>query len=372
MQLQFNVKQQIITLENTDIKVVEKSKNYLNCTFCFCDDWADKIKTAIFISAKGDVFNIILENDACCVPWEVIEYPHFSVSVFGGDLITANKVVVHVIKSGYCEGVTPTDPTPDVYTQIIKMIEEMGGEIDDEVIKQAVEEYLKNNPIEVDPTVPEWAKQPEKPTYTAEEVGTYSKEYLDGFGEQIFTELGGKANYSEVYTAHQVDLKLSEKADKSNTYTKEETKQYVDDKHKIIKADIEGLQRQMETEAHFRGYKATNANIQAIVATPNDFAYSAESGTKWVYDFVGGLDQYDWLDTNIPVPDQLTPASDTTPLINGEATPGQANEYARGDHRHPTDTTRLSVEDFNAFQSELASGLNRIIEIQNSLMGVSE
>lgn len=47
-----------------------------------------------------------------------------------------------------------------------------GGEISEEVIAQAVKNYLEANPIEeTDPTVPDWAKRPEKPDYTAEEVG---------------------------------------------------------------------------------------------------------------------------------------------------------------------------------------------------------
>ena len=107
-----------------------------------------------------------------------------------------------------------------------------------------------------------------------------------------------------------------------------------------IETDIAGLQTQLNEEAHFRGYLSTNAKIQTLDATPNDFAYSAESGTKWVYDANLG-----WQDTGTPVPDQLTPASNMTPLVNGVASVGQANEYARGDHRHPTDTTRASVED---------------------------
>ena len=36
---------------------------------------------------------------------------------------------------------------------------------------------------ETDPTVPAWAKQPEKPTYTAEEVGAASKERVDKIAE---------------------------------------------------------------------------------------------------------------------------------------------------------------------------------------------
>lgn len=48
---------------------------------------------------------------------------------------------------------------------------QLGG-IDSETIKQAVDEYMTKNPVnETDPTVPDWAKQPSKPTYTAAEVG---------------------------------------------------------------------------------------------------------------------------------------------------------------------------------------------------------
>lgn len=47
-----------------------------------------------------------------------------------------------------------------------------------EYIAKLVEEYLAENPPEVkekDPTVPDWAKQPKKPTYTASEVGALSQ-----------------------------------------------------------------------------------------------------------------------------------------------------------------------------------------------------
>ena len=131
-----------------------------------------------------------------------------------------------------------------------------------------------------------------------------------------------------------------------------------------IKSDVGGLQAQINEEAHFRGYLSTNEKIQALEATPNDFAYSAESGTKWIYDTDDG-----WQDTNTPVPDQLTPASEATPLMDGAATVGTAENYARGDHRHPTDTTRVGVDEFNEFKSELEIGLDNIISIQNSLIG---
>lgn len=119
-------------------------------------------------------------------------------------------------------------------------------------------------------------------------------------------------------------------------------KAYLDEKTAVIKSDIEGIQKQIKNEAHFKGYLATNAKIKALTATPNDFAYSAESGTKWIYDTNNG-----WVDSGVKVPNDPIPASETTPLINGVASVGEEEAYARGDHRHPTDTTRASVGELN-------------------------
>lgn len=142
MQLEFSVKEQTLTFDNNEKNVIEKSQNYLTAKFSFFDDWKDIVKTAVFISANGDVYNQILdENGVCNVPWEVIDYPHFSVSVFGGDRITANKVVVNVGKSGYNLGDTSRTPTPDPYKQLA---EDLGNEID-EVSKKVTEEITNIN-----------------------------------------------------------------------------------------------------------------------------------------------------------------------------------------------------------------------------------
>ena len=134
-----------------------------------------------------------------------------------------------------------------------------------------------------------------------------------------------------------------------------------------MESDVGGLYDTINQHAHFKGYFATNAKLQSTEATPNDFAYSAESGTKWVYEGEDG--EGGWVDTETPVPDQMTPASDTTPLVNGTASVGKENAYARGDHRHPTDTTRASVAELNALKADIAEGLDRIIAIQNTLIG---
>ena len=56
-----------------------------------------------------------------------------------------------------------------------------GGEVDAAEIQRIVEDYLAANPptvTETDPTVPIWAKQPTKPTYTAAEVGAIPQDNL--------------------------------------------------------------------------------------------------------------------------------------------------------------------------------------------------
>ena len=70
-------------------------------------------------------------------------------------------------------------PTADYADGVLTIGIPLGGDVSEAQIAQAVAEYLSNNPIaETDPTVPDWAKQPDKPSYTADEVGALSSETL--------------------------------------------------------------------------------------------------------------------------------------------------------------------------------------------------
>lgn len=67
-----------------------------------------------------------------------------------------------------------THPDQTTLGEIIKRLDQIEESQDPDAIKDAVDEYLANNPIEIkesDPTVPAWAKRPTKPKYTAAEVG---------------------------------------------------------------------------------------------------------------------------------------------------------------------------------------------------------
>ena len=68
--------------------------------------------------------------------------------------------------------------------------EEAAASIDEGMIADAVADYLDEHPItvdETDPTVPEWAKQPNKPSYSASEVGAVPAEAGKGLSTNDYT-----------------------------------------------------------------------------------------------------------------------------------------------------------------------------------------
>ena len=105
---------------------------------------------------------------------------------------------------------------------------------------------------------------------------------------------------------------------------------------------IQGLVNQFDTYHHyFQGYYEHTADIEELEAERGDYAYNGETNTIWAFDTV-------WSDTFDPIPSDMGGKTQTTPLMDGEASVGTENYYAAGDHRHPTDITRASVEDLTA------------------------
>ena len=93
-----------------------------------------------------------------------------------------------------------------------------GGVTDEAVVQRIVDEYLAANPPEVtetDPTIPAWAKQPTKPTYTAAEVGALPDTYTppSQTAQQVGADPAGTAasavsQHNTDATAHN-DLRLA-------------------------------------------------------------------------------------------------------------------------------------------------------------------
>lgn len=303
----FTVEKQHITQPTREV-IVAGGQNYFYATFDICDKWDDVYNLkAVFV--RDSISKLIdlteCENGLeCQIPWEVMaDKGSFQVGIFGGDRLLTDYAYVIVKQGCVTDGETPLPPTPDWFAKTDEKIEQ---------IKKDVENI------------------------------------------EIVTD--------DVLDANS-DNAISNKAVTGALNTVSETMKNMGEQTEIIKADLEGIQKDIQNEAHFRGYVSTNAKIQAIEATPNDFAYSAESGTKWVYDAENG-----WVDTLTPVPDQLTPASETTPLINGEASVGTEQAYARGDHRHPTDTTRASAAELNELKSDMETALDELHNYAQALI----
>lgn len=111
--------------------------------------------------------------------------------------------------------------------------------------------------------------------------------------------------------------------------------------------DIDSIQQTIAETEHFRGYYATTKEIQALTTNHNgDYAYNAQTGTKWIFNGTS------WADSKVKVPDQTVPKSTSSPLMDGTASAGSATAYAAGDHRHPTDTTRAALSGNNTFSGK--------------------
>ena len=94
----------------------------------FCDAWRGYMKTALFSRKKkgGKIFPMIIQNDECLIPREVLnDRGRFYISVIGdkdGIRLTSNMLEYEVNPSLAASEILPSDPTPDVYAQIMNML----------------------------------------------------------------------------------------------------------------------------------------------------------------------------------------------------------------------------------------------------------
>ncbi len=104
-----------------------------------------------------------------------------------------------------------------------------------------------------------------------------------------------------------------------------------------VAQDIQGLRDDVTNESHFRGMFESVEALRAAypTATPNDYAYIV-GGNIYIW-------QNDaWQDSGEPSPNTAVPASNSIPLMDGVGNAGTSYEYARGDHRHPSDTNKVN------------------------------
>ena len=119
--------------------------------------------------------------------------------------VTANTICAKSVSAA--EPADPPDAIRPWVEQILDAIK--SGDVSAEAIAAAVEAYIQEHGVQVeetDPTVPDWAKQPSKPRYTASEVGarpdTWTPSASDVGADAAGTASGAVAAHNVSGAAH--------------------------------------------------------------------------------------------------------------------------------------------------------------------------
>jgi hypothetical protein len=127
--MDFYVKNKIIQLDKTTIPIDEPPVSYnkgYEVNFIFDEEWNGLVKTARFINGNEHK-DVILENDSCEFPIDIMGAV-VEVGVFAGDLKSTTSSYVLFAPSILEHFGVPANPTPEVYTQIIELIQDIKNE----------------------------------------------------------------------------------------------------------------------------------------------------------------------------------------------------------------------------------------------------
>ncbi len=166
--------------------VISHNSDYV-AEFEFDEEWQDKVKTVYFVCEDGSYQAVVMDGNSCGVPMLDGEHRRIFVGVQAGaaekpSVLKTTRPCCLKVKDSIADylGQPIPDPSPDVYEQIIAMLESitsptwdavqnkpfstLGGglEVDEngvlsaegggspEDIQNAVNKYLTENPVRVD------------------------------------------------------------------------------------------------------------------------------------------------------------------------------------------------------------------------------
>lgn len=152
IELSFTVNTQVLARTDSNT-LASNSRQVHQCSFDFSSEWDGMEKIATF-KKNGIVYNVMLDNDACIVPNEVLideKYSVFAVAVYGTNgtkTITSTAVIIPVQGGSNTDGVE-TEITPSMFEQIMgKILEIEQGEVSPEAVADAVNDYMEQHPID--------------------------------------------------------------------------------------------------------------------------------------------------------------------------------------------------------------------------------
>lgn len=122
--MQTIIKAQVIdqTLRVTSLpKLASGGAEEIRVEVTFCSKWDNMGKTAVFYRNKGKVYEVVMVNDTCTIPFEVMTEPgkvFFGVVGVEGETVRTTEVVALTVQQGSIVSAV-TVPLPDVYKQIL-------------------------------------------------------------------------------------------------------------------------------------------------------------------------------------------------------------------------------------------------------------
>lgn len=137
--------------------VISHNSDYV-AEFEFDEEWQDKVKTVYFVCEDGSYQAVVMSGNSCGVPMLDGEHRRIFVGVQAGSaekpsVLKTTRPCCLKVKDSIADylGQPIPDPTPDVYQQIMALLEDIKqGEVSPEDIQKAVDNYLTENPISVD------------------------------------------------------------------------------------------------------------------------------------------------------------------------------------------------------------------------------
>ena len=143
------------------------------------EEWAQFEHRTMQVNYKDGTYErVLFTGDSCALPAIPVPGP-VHVGLFAGDIHTTRPARLLAVRSATTDSGEERDPTPNGYAQAIqaldaKLDKNQGAENAGKALVVDAEGNVvagEGGGVETDPTVPAWAKQPAKPTYTADEVG---------------------------------------------------------------------------------------------------------------------------------------------------------------------------------------------------------
>lgn len=126
MVINLSVKNQML-IKESEISSVEMSQEYIRCKFTFLThDWDKTDRTAVFKNSKtGKLYETLLEDDQCVVPWEVLtNNGAVGISVYGtsGTYRITSTIVSFSVEKTLFGGVEGKEPSLTVYEQLLNRL----------------------------------------------------------------------------------------------------------------------------------------------------------------------------------------------------------------------------------------------------------